>query len=446
MFTSKPFAAALLSAAVTTLLSAGAGAARAETANEQFFPVLVFRTGPYAPNGVPWANGYVDYLKLVNQRDGGINGVKITFEECETGYATDKGVECYERLKGRGPTGAASFSPLSTGITFALTEKVAADRIPLITMGYGRSESVAGGVFPWNFPLLGTYWDAADVLVQHVAKKEGGRAALKGKKITLLYHDSPYGKEPIPVLQALARQLGFELATLPVAHPGIEQKSSWLQIRQQRPDYVFLWGWGVMNPTALREAVAVGFPRERLLGVWWAGAEQDVAPDPKAFAGYSAITLQHGAEHTKVHADMLRYVYANGQGTGRKEDVGQVLYNRGLLNAMLAVESVRRAQAKFGSKPLSGEQVRWGIEHLDIDATRISALGMEGMMQPLKTSCDDHQGAHRYRIQAWDGSRWNPSSDWYESDAALLRPMIEAAAQKYAADKNITPRACRAEG
>ena len=83
-------------------------------------------------------------MNLVNERDSGINGVKITFEECETGYATDRGVECYERLKGKGPTGAAAFSPLSTGITYALTEKVATDKIPLITMGYGRSESVDG--------------------------------------------------------------------------------------------------------------------------------------------------------------------------------------------------------------------------------------------------------------------------------------------------------------
>src|SRR6267142_5316878 len=154
---------------------------------EQFFPVLVYRTGAYAPNGVPFANGYVDYLKLVNA-EGGINGVKITWEECETGYATDRGVECYERLKGKGPTGATVFNPLSTGITFALTEKVPADKIPLVTMGYGRSESADGEAFPWNFPLLGSYWVAADILVQHLGKINGGLANLKGKKIALVYH------------------------------------------------------------------------------------------------------------------------------------------------------------------------------------------------------------------------------------------------------------------
>ena len=126
---------------------------------EQFFPVLSYRTGAYAPNGIPFANGYVDYMNLVNARDGGINGVKVTFEECETGYATDKGVECYERLKGKGPTGATAFHPLSTGITFAVTDKSFSDHIPIITTGYGRADSVDGTVFGWNFPLGGTYWE-----------------------------------------------------------------------------------------------------------------------------------------------------------------------------------------------------------------------------------------------------------------------------------------------
>jgi len=67
--------------------------------NEQFVPVLSYRTGPYAPNGTGVANGFVDYLKLVDARDGGVNGVRISFEECETEYKTDRGVECYERLK-----------------------------------------------------------------------------------------------------------------------------------------------------------------------------------------------------------------------------------------------------------------------------------------------------------------------------------------------------------
>src|SRR5713101_6530156 len=163
-----------MSSMVLAAVAAAAFAAPALAQQEQFVPHLVYRSGAYAPNGIPFANGVADYYTMINERDGGINGVKIAFEECETGYATDRGVECYERLKGHAPTGASYFSPLSTGITFALTEKAPGDKIPLITMGYGRADSRDGAVFPWNFPLLGTYWTAANVAIQHIAKEMGG--------------------------------------------------------------------------------------------------------------------------------------------------------------------------------------------------------------------------------------------------------------------------------
>ena len=231
--------AAAMVAAGTSVVTTSAFA----QAKEQFIPVLSYRTGPYGPNGAPWANGYVDYLKLVNAR-GGLNGVKISFEECETGYDTARSVECYERLKSKG---ASLVQPLSTGATFAITEKAPVDKIPVVTIGYGRSESADGSVFKWNFPIAGTYWVAADAILQAIAKKEGGLDKLKGKKIALIYHDSPYGKEPIPLLQERAKMQGFDLQLLPVTAPGVEQKATWLQIRQSRPDYVALWGWGVID-------------------------------------------------------------------------------------------------------------------------------------------------------------------------------------------------------
>jgi branched-chain amino acid transport system substrate-binding protein len=432
--------AAMLTAVGTTALTAPSASAQAQ-AKEQFFPVLVYRTGPFSPNGIPWANGFVDYLKLINNRDGGINGVKITFEECETGYATDRGVECYERLKGKGPTGATMFQPLSTGITFALTEKAPTDKIPLITSGYGRSESADGSVFAWNFPLLGTYWTAADVLVQHVGKREGGLANLKGKKIALVYHDSPFGREPIPLLTERSKMHGFELIPLPVTSPGVEQKATWLQIRQQRPDYVFLWGWGVMNSTALKEAQATGYPRDKMYGVWWAAAEPDVKDVGEGAKGYNGLAMQHGAGIAKVHEQILQHVHGKNTGTGPKDEVGSVLYTRGMISAMLAVEGVRRAQERFGKgKPMTGTQVRWGLENLNLDQKRLDAMGFGGVMRPVSTSCVDHMGASWARIQTWDGKKWNFTSDWYQADDTIIRPMVRNAAQRYATEKKITPR------
>ena len=431
-------AAAVASAGLSSALVSTAVQAQAK---EQFFPVLVYRTGAYAPNGVPWANGFVDYIKLTNAR-GGINGVKISFEECETGYATDRGVECYERLKGKNG-GATMFQPLSTGITFALTEKVPADKIPLITAGYGRSESQDGGVFKWNFPLAGTYWVAADVLIQHIAKKEGGLDKLKGKKIALVYHDSPFGKEPIPLLQKRAAMHGFELSLLPVTHPGVEQKSTWLQIRQNRPDYVLNWGWGVMNSTLVKEAQATGYPRDKIYGVWWAGAEPDVKDIGEGAKGYNAVTMQHGAEpNSDFVKEVLAKVHAKNEGTGPKDEVGSVLYIRGAMSAMLAIEGVRAAQEKYGKgKVMTGTQVRWGLENLNLTQAKLDGLGFKGVMRPISTSCQDHMGAAWARVHTWDGAKWQFTSDWLQADKQILNPMVKEAADKYAAEKKLDRRA-----
>ena len=436
-FKTLALGAAVAAAAASAALTSTAAFAQAK---EQFFPALVYRTGAFAPNGIPFANGYVDYLKLTNAR-GGINGVKVLWEECDTQYAADKGVECYERLKGK-HGGATVFHTLSTGITFALTEKAPGDKIPLITAGYGRSESTDGNVFKWNFPLTGTYWDAADILLQHIAKKEGGWDKLKGKKIVHLYHDSPYGKEPIPLLTERSKMHDFQLTTIPVANPGIEQKSAWLQIRQQRPDYVLLWGWGVMNSTAIKEAVATGFPREKMYGVWWAAAEPDVKDVGDGAKGYNGLTLQHGAEpNSAVVKEVLEKVHAKGQGTGPKDEVGQVLYMRGMMAALLSVEGVRRAQDRYGKgKWMSGEQARWGYENLALDQKKLDALGFAGVLRPISTSCADHRGDVWARIHTWDGAKWNFSSDWYQSDQSIIKPMIRAAADKYAAEKKIERR------
>jgi branched-chain amino acid transport system substrate-binding protein len=432
---SLALAASLAAIGMTSAVTSTAAFAQAK---EQFFPVLVYRTGAYAANGNPWANGYIDYLKLVNAQ-GGVNGVKLSFEECEFGYATDRGVECYERLKGKGAT---VFQPLSTGVTFALTDKAPADKIPLITAGYGLSASQDGSVFTWNYPLLGTYWVAADVAIQHIAKQAGGFDKLKGKKIAHVYHDSPFGKEPIPMLQELSKKHGFELLLLPVAHPGVEQKATWLQIRQARPDNVLLWGWGVMNSTAIKEAQATGYPREKMLGVWWAGAEPDVKDVAAGAKGYQALAMQHSAEpNAKVVKDVLAQLHAKGQGTGPKEEVGQVLYMRGLISSMLGVEGVRKAQERFGKgKVMTGEQVRWGLENLNLEQKTLDAMGFAGVMRPIQTSCTDHMGASYTRVHTWDGSKWVPGNEWYQADDKLLRGMVLSASRKHAEEKKITPR------
>ena len=433
----RKLAVATIAAAVTT----GTLAVTQAVADEQFIPVLSYRSGPYAPNGIPFANGFVDYIKMLNARDGGVGGVTLTFEECDTGYNTDRGVECYERLKKNGPTGASVFNPLSTGITYALIERATQDKIPIISMGYGRTSASDGRVFPYVFTLPATYWAQADAMVQYVKAQEKGN--LKGKKIALVYHDSAYGKEPIATLEKLSADLGFEFHKFPVAHPGLEQKAVWLQIgRQLRPDWVLMWGWGVMNSTAIKEAAAVGYPMDRFIGVWWSSAEPDVEPAGAAAKGYKGGAFHAPGDGFPVHKDIYANVYDKNNGTGERPKVGEVLYNRGMINALFVTEAIRTAQDKFGKKSLTGEEVRWGIENLDLNADKLAKLGFGGMMEPIKLSCADHEGGGKVRIQQWDGAKWSFVSDWITPNRGMLRPMYEEAAAAYATEQKIEPRNC----
>lgn len=413
----------------------------AAQAQEQFVPLLVYRTGQFAPLGIPWADGKQDYLKLVNAR-GGINGVKIGFEECETAYDTAKGVECYERLKAKGG-GAAGFDPQSTGITFAVTDKAPGDKMPIVTVGYGLSQSANGTVFEWNFPLLGNYWTAADSIIQDILKKEKG--SLKGKKIALVYHDSPYGKEPIPLLQKRAEKEGFQLLLLPVTAPGVEQKSTWLQVRQQRPDYVLLWSAGVMTPTAVREAQATNFPREKMYAVWWAGSDHDVKDIGSGAKGYNTVTIHNTAERDKVHDDVKAMLYDKGQGTASDpNELGAMAHTRGMVIAMLQVEAIRAAQERFGKgKPVTPEQVRWGLENLNLTQERLNELGFGKILRPVKTSCENHLGTDWSRIAQWDGAKWKVVSDWYQADRSMVEPLVKEYADKYAKEKSVTVRSCK---
>src|SRR5258708_6906554 len=114
----------------------------------------------------------------------------------------------------------------------------AVDKIPVLSMAYGLSASADGNTFPWVFNPPSTYWDGASVFVKYAAQKEGGLDKLKGKKLGLVYLDAPYGKEPIPLLQELAKDYGFALKLYPVpAAEAQNQSSLWLNVRRDRPDW-----------------------------------------------------------------------------------------------------------------------------------------------------------------------------------------------------------------
>ncbi|RAP40589.1 ABC transporter permease [Rhodovulum viride] len=400
------------------------------------FPDLSYRTGPFAAGGIPFSDGYQDYFTLMNERDGGIGGVKARVPECETAYNTEKGVECYEATKG---DGALIYQPLSTGITYQLIPKVEADHIPLHTMGYGRTSAANGKVFEWVFNYPANYWDGASVVIKYLMDENGG--SLEGKKITLLYHNSAYGKEPIPTLEALSKKHGFKLTLIPVDSPGQEQKSQWLQIRRERPDFVVMWGWGVMNQVAIQEAANIGFPMDHFIGNWWAGAEHDVTPAGMAADGYKALNMNRVVDYP-VFADIRTHVVDKGLAAGDGSNVGSVLYTRGMYAAMLAVEAAKTAQEMTGTAQIDAAMMRDGMEHLEMTDAKMEALGMPGIGPEFTVSCADHGGSGMAIVQQWNAGdrKWVPLTDFIAPDAEVIAPLIEADSAAFAAENGIAPR------
>ena len=434
-----------LGAVAGAVLAGGLPVEKATAEDIIYVPLLVYRTGPYAPGGVPSANGLHDYFTMINERDGGVNGVKLKFDECETGYNTKVGVECYEKLKANKPV---IFFPYSTGITYQLIPKTPVDKIPVLSMGYGRTSAADGRVFPWVFNFPTTYWSQASAIINYIGAQEDGMDNLKGKKLAHIYHNSAYGKEANPTLEVLAEKYGYELTLLAVDHPGQEQKATWLQIRRLKPDYIFLSGWGVMNQVALKEATKINFPMDHFIGNWWSGTEVDMGPAGLAAQGYKAATFHPPGGKSQVHDDIRKYVYDRGLNAAQSERsrVGEVLYNRAMLNAVFLIEAIKSAQEKFGVKVTTAEHVRWGLENLHMTDAKWRAIGLEGYPE-IKVTCEDHEGGHPVLIQQWDAHKkeWNIASDWIPVMRDVIRPMIEADAAKFAEENNITPRDCSME-
>ena len=403
---------------------------------ELVIPDLSYRTGPYAAGGIPFSDGYQDYFTLLNERDGGIGGEAIRLIECETGYNTEKGVECYENTKGEG---ALVYQPLSTGITYQLIPKTAADGIPMHTMGYGRTSAVNGEVFNNVFNYPANYWDAASVAINYLLDENGG--SLDGKTIALVYHNSAYGKEPIRTLQALGEKHGFSLTELPVDPPGQEQKSQWLQIRREKPDYVIMWGWGVMNQAAIQEAANVRYPMNQFIGNWWAGAEHDVTPAGAAADGYLSLNMNTLDPDLPVFDEIRSLVVDAGKAAGDGSNVGSVLYTRGMYAAMLAAEAIAKAQEIHGVSAITPEMMRDGMEALEMTEERMVELGAPAIGPVFSVSCENHGGSGEGLVQRWNASegRFEPLTGFISPDREIIDPLIAEDSAAYAAEAGIEP-------
>ena len=406
----------------------GVAALPAAAQDGLYVPLFTYRTGPFSGSGTYIANGMRDYLTMLNERDGGVGGVKLVIEECETSYDTKKGLECYEAVKDKKPV---MINPWSTGTTLPLIPKAAVDKIPILSMAYGLSAAGDGSRFPWIFNPPNTYWDGGATMIKYISEQEGGLDKLKGKKIGYIYLDAGFGKEPIPLFEQLAKDYGFELKMYPVAATEMQNQSSqWLGVRRDRPDWMIMYGWGALNPTAIKEAVKINFPMKKFISVWWP-SEEDARGAGDGAKGFRTLNWHGVGTSFKAIGDIDKLLVATGKSQTPKEQLGQVLYMHGIYNSMLIAEGIATAQKVTGKKMVTGEDVRRGLENLDITAARMKEIGLDGFAEPFKLSCSDHNGHKALFVQEWDGTNYTKASEPINTAPIKVEQLQEAAAKDY---------------
>jgi branched-chain amino acid transport system substrate-binding protein len=382
--------------------------------------VQCVRTGATQTVGVVFCPGNHDYVALINSR-GGVEGRQIKALEIDHEYKVPQGVESYERHK---KEGAVSVLMYGTPHVQALTAKMREDKIPGTAPGFGSAAGADGQRYPYLFPVAATYWSQGAAAVKFVKDKFGG--SLKGKKIAYLFYDNPAGKEPLVVLEDLAKLEGFELKTFAVPAPGVEMGPQVLDIAQRfRADFVIAHLFGRSPSVSIKEFKRVGYSLTKVVSLVWGGSEADLdgAGGGAVAEGYNTIQFAGVGTDYQVHKDIAEMYKKQGK-QPPKEMQSSVLYNRGLFHMAVHVEAIRNAlKAKGANAQITGEDVKNGFE-------KIKGVTLGGLMPPLELTPTDHEGGGWVQIFTVKGGKLTKGSDWFRAYPDVIKKHIELDAKK----------------
>lgn len=410
------FLAAWFAAMPTAMAEAGPG-----------IGLMTFRKGPFPDMGAPIAQGFNDYVAQFNAREGGVGGGPVRVVECEFGYSIARGKDCYDELA---QNGTVLVVPGSEGVAKALLAHAVEMRVPLLADGHGSAVLADGRVSAWAFNPPMSHMGEVSAIVQYIAKLEGGLAALRGKRLGVLYLDNEFGTEPLDMLEELARSYGFGLDGWAVPTKYVaDQRLQWRQIAFAKPDWLILWGWGPMVTTSLERAAEFGYPVDRVIGSWWTTAEPHLVATQGDATGYRTTTYHAPGAEAPALGAILESVYGGNDDAAEKRGFGTVMYARGVVSAMFATEALRQAAAEAG---MTGPAVRDALSRLAVSEERLTAMGLDRAMAPVLIDDCRHAGSGSAAVQQWNGERWALASGWLQPLGDVVRSHVERAGAAYA--------------
>lgn len=371
-------------------------------AAEKAIKVGVFcdRSGPTANVGVKVCPAVHDYFELLNA-GGGLNGIKIEAIEIEHKYAVPMAVEGYKKFKDRDKV--VVILSYGTPITEALTPFATKDKIPLITPGFGLSDSEDGAKYPYTFVGVASYHS------QMAAALSYAKEAYKGTgkpKVAYIFYDNPAGRDPLPVLKSISAKLGIEVvAEAGVAPPGIDVSAQMLQIQKAAPDLIISHTFGKSPALVVKEAEKLGI-KAPIIGFVWAFSEDEVKVAGSATEGYMGFNYVIMPSDNPPIYDQIRKMYTDKGKTPPEDIMNSVYYMRGVWIGSFISEGIKQA-LKIGKGEVTGAIMKQGLE---------SVKGFTGhdLGAPTTITAEDHGGSRKVRLYQVQNGKFTLVKDWFE--------------------------------
>lgn len=399
-------AAASASAAATAAASPAGGAAGKPPSFKGTINIGSFidRSGATANVGTVLGPGVNDWAEYMNAQ-GGANGYKLNFIEFDHKYDANIAQQGYTQFVNQDHV--VAILSYGTPITDALKGKSADDKIPMMTPGYGLSDSSDGTKYPYLFVGAASYQAQTRALLQYVADDWKSQGKSGNPKVVYVYYDNAAGKDPFPALDATAPKLNVDVVDrIPVPATAVDLTQQFQQAQGKNPDYVLAHLFGATPALGIKAWKQVGLgPKVPLIGYVWAFGESDIQTAGDAAEGYMGLQFTAMPEENPEALQLLRGYWKSINKPEPKEDQ-IVYYLRGVLNADMIFEAAKNAGDK-----ITGETMKKGLEALkDFKAHGLSA--------GITMSASDHGGTSKVKLYQVKSGKITLVKDWFEGPPA----------------------------
>ena len=398
------------------------------------FPLILQSFDTNRTSSSQFAQGLFDYYKMINERDGGIGGLKIIFPKCQIDLKVMTDLECYQTHK----SNAVAFNSNSTNLSNNIILNSIRDQISIITTGDGKAFFKNGRIFKWVFNLPANNLNGASIAIRYILKSNLGN--IKGKKISYIFYQGSYGENISKFLSILSKKYGFKLISLPTGYD--KEQEIWSKIKKNKPDYILVYGSGIINSNSIKLISSINFPIKNLIGIHWSEPEENLIKYGDYIDSYKALTFTNSDINLKIYKYILNYVYKKNNLTDKPTNFGTVNYNRGLFQGMVNVEAALMAQKFHGNLKITASMFHSGMENLIISNKRLEELGFKKFIYPFKNNCSNHGGSGLAAIQQWNSKKksWEMITNFMYGEKEIINKFIEQDSINFAKVNKIISR------